>query len=77
MLEIENVLKLFKKEKILGPDGWTVDLFLYFLNIMGEYLLAMVEFSRTEGFVSGAVNSTFITLVPKCNKLDTSQISGI
>ena len=35
---------------------------------MGKELLDLVEFFRTEGFVSGALNSTFITLVPKCNK---------
>ena len=66
--EIEGAMKLFKKEKSIGHDGWTIDLFLHFFDIMGEDLLAMVEFSRTEGYVSGAINYTFITFVPECNK---------
>ena len=39
-----------------------------FIYLMGKYLLNMEEFSRIEGFVSDALNSTFITLVPKTNK---------
>ena len=34
--EVDEALKLFKKEKIPGPDGWTVDLFLHFFYIMGQ-----------------------------------------
>ena len=63
-----EALKQFKKEKSLGLNEWTVKLFLHFFDIMGQELLDLVEFSRTKGFVLGALNSTFITLVPKCNK---------
>ena len=68
MEEVKEYLKLFKKEKSYYPDGWIVDLFLHFFNIMGEELLGMVEFCRIQDYVLGAINSTFITLVPKCNK---------
>jgi len=27
------------KDKTLGPDGWTVDLFLYFFDIMGKDII--------------------------------------
>ena len=37
--EIEEALKLFKKEKSLGPDGWTLDLFIHLFDIMGNYIL--------------------------------------
>ena len=69
--EVKDALKLFKKEKSPCPNGWAVKLSLHFFYLMGEDLLTMVEFSRIEGFVSGAINSTFITLVPKCNQPET------
>ena len=42
--EIEDALKIFKKEKSSGLDGWIVDLFLHFFDIMEEDQLAIVEF---------------------------------
>ena len=30
MGELEGVLKWFKREKILGPDGWPIEFFIYF-----------------------------------------------
>ena len=32
--EVEAILKGFKKDKSLGPDGWTIELFLAFFDIM-------------------------------------------
>jgi hypothetical protein len=29
--EVKEVMFLFQKEKSLGPDGWTVELFIFFL----------------------------------------------
>jgi hypothetical protein len=68
LAELEAILKLFKKEKSPGPDGWTVELYLHFFEIMGEYLLALVEETRLSGHISGSINSTFIALIPKTNK---------
>ena len=34
--EIQDFLKQFKREKSVGPDGWTVELFLHFFDIMGK-----------------------------------------
>jgi len=42
MEEMKAVLFHFKKEKSLGPDGWTAEFFTYFFNLVGEDLLAMV-----------------------------------
>jgi len=33
----------FKKEKSPGPDGWTSEFFIFFFDLLGEDLLAMVE----------------------------------
>jgi hypothetical protein len=41
MEELRAILSLFKKDKILGPDGWTIKFFTFYL--VGEDLLEMVE----------------------------------
>jgi hypothetical protein len=66
--ELKKVLSNFKVDKSLGPDGWTMEFFKHFFDIVGEDLLEMIEESRTKGFIPGALNSTFITLIPKVNK---------
>jgi hypothetical protein len=50
--ELHQVLKGFKKEKSPGPDGWTVELYLHYFDLMGQDLLGAVEHSR----ISGSVN---------------------
>lgn len=68
MDEVEAALKSFTKEKSPGPDGWTVELFLHFFDFMGPEILKMVEYSCSEGYMSGGLNSTFLTLIPKTGK---------
>jgi hypothetical protein len=68
MEELKTVLSLFKKDKIPGHDGWTVEFFTYFFDLVGEDLLDMVEESRLRGSIAGSLNSTFLTLIPKANK---------
>jgi len=46
MEEIVEVLKGFAKDKSLGPDGWTVEFFLFFIDLVGADLLVMVEETR-------------------------------
>jgi hypothetical protein len=66
--ELKKVLTNFKVDKSLGPDGWTIEFFKHLFDIVGEDLLEMVEESRIKGFILGALNSTFITLIPKVKK---------
>jgi hypothetical protein len=66
--EIKEVLALFKKYKIPGPDGWTVEFFTHFFDLVGKYILEMIEESRQSGFIIGSLNSTFLALIPKENK---------
>jgi hypothetical protein len=68
MGELKEVLTLFKKDKSPGPDGWTVEFFLHFFDLVGEDLLDMVEESRSRGVIIGGLNSTFLALIPKVNK---------
>ena len=37
--EIENVIKLFSKDKSPGPNGWTIELFLRIFDIRETILL--------------------------------------
>jgi len=63
--EFLKVLKSFAREKFLRPDGWTVEFFLHFFDIMGQHILEIMEESRTSGRISRAINSTFLELIPK------------
>ena len=68
MDEVQDVIKGFKKDKSPGPDGWHVEFFLNFFELVGADLLGAVEQSRLGGKVSGALHATFITLIPKRDK---------
>lgn len=48
-----------------------MEFFCSFFYLVGEELLEVVEFSRIHDFMSGALNSTFITPVPKLDKLES------
>lgn len=41
--EITIVLKDFAKNKCLGLDEWTIEVFLHFIDIMGMYLVHLAE----------------------------------
>ena len=69
--EVEDVLKGFKKDKSPWIDGWPVDFCLHFFDLLGQDILNVIEHSRIEGRVIGALNATFITLIPKCDKPST------
>jgi hypothetical protein len=66
--ELKDVIFHCKKEKSPGPDGWTVEFFTFFFDLIGEDLLEMVEESRRLGKIVGGLNATFLTLIPKANK---------
>jgi hypothetical protein len=66
--EIERVIENMPKDKSLGLDGWTQELFHNFFDIMGTDLLNAIEESRLSGKVCGSLNSTFLNLIPKESK---------
>ena len=65
---MESIFKLCSKEKSPGPDGWPVEFYLGIWDLIGEELCQLVEETRCQGFISGAMNSTFIALIPKVTK---------
>ena len=44
--EVESTLKSFKKYKSPGPDGWPIEFYLAFFDILGPELVNVVETSR-------------------------------
>lgn len=65
MAELESTIKWFKKEKSSGPDGWTIEFYSAFFELLGGDILKVVEESRSSGSIYHAINSTFIALIPK------------
>jgi hypothetical protein len=63
--ELIYVLNSFKKDRSPGLDGWTVEFYIEFFDLLGEDLLRVVEEVRTFGRVHVSFNSTFISLIPK------------
>jgi len=66
-LELWEALNSFARDKSPGPDGWIVEFFLHFFELMGDDLLDLVEYSRLQGSVNKSLNATFLTLISKVN----------
>jgi hypothetical protein len=65
--ELLAIIKSFKREKSPGPDGWSVELFLFHFDLMFQDILDVIEDTRTRGTVSSSLNKTFLVLIPKSN----------
>ena len=63
--EVKTTLLSFQKDKILGPNGWTVEFFLAGYDSIGPDLVQLVEETRKNGVLHPPLNSTFLTLIPK------------
>ena len=63
--ELESALKSVARSKSPDPEGWSVEIFLYFVDIIGSDLLLLAEELRINFFIYAALNSTFITLIGK------------
>jgi hypothetical protein len=63
--ETKEVLSSFKKVKIHGNNGWSIEGYLGFYDLMIDGLQTMVEEFRNSRIVMGTINSTFIALIPK------------
>jgi hypothetical protein len=63
--ELQEVLSSFKKDKSLGPDGWSIEFFQSSSDILGRDLLRVVNEARLNGRILAPFNATFIALIPK------------
>jgi len=66
--ELKIIISSLKVDKSPGLDGWTVEFFKQFFDLVGDDLLDKVEESRILGLIPGALNSTFLTLIQKVKK---------
>jgi hypothetical protein len=71
LLEVMSTLKGFVVSKITGPDGWTIDFFLEFFDIMGQNILETVEESIIKEKIIGSLNATFVALITKIDKIES------
>eukprot|EP00253_Pinus_taeda_P005605 PITA_05605 len=69
--ELHGVLKAFSKDKCPGPDGWTIEFFLHFFDLIKQDLIRMIEDSRISGRIHPHTSSTLIALIPKKRDADT------
>ena len=63
--EVRGILSSFSVDKSPGPDGWTPEFFIHFIDDFIQDLTEMVEDVRVSGQIQGSINSTFIVLIPK------------
>jgi len=54
-----------QKGKVLGPDGFNVDFFKACWGIVKHDIIDVVEDSRKNKIVLKALNTSFISLIPK------------
>ena len=55
----------FKKSKSLGPNGWLIEFFVEFFELLGDDILKVILEIQTEGKMAGSMNATIIALIPK------------
>ena len=63
--ELLETIKSFKKDKWPRLDGWTIEFFIHFFDLIKQDLLRMVEGSRMLGDIHQITSSTHIALIPK------------
>lgn len=60
-----EVLKFFSKNKSLSLASWTIHFFVAFFEVIGPDLLDAVNKSHLKCKVVGALNLSFIAMIPK------------
>jgi hypothetical protein len=62
--ELKEVLHSFQKDKISGPDGWSMEFFVAIFELISLDLLKFIEESRVNGFMYPPLNAIVIDLIP-------------
>jgi hypothetical protein len=69
--EVDQAVQEMPNGKAPGPDGFTVDFFKSCWDVVKHDIYGIVEDSRHSASILKALNSTFITLIPKENEVRT------
>ena len=75
--EIRHTLHSFQKGKSLGPDGFIVEFYIGFYDLIKKDILEVVRESYELGKVLGIINSTFFSVIPKNKNLKLLMNSGL
>lgn len=67
--KIHSTFKSFPSNKSSGPDGFIVEFFKYAWPVIRETVIQAISDFFSKGKLLKAMNSTWITLVPKCPTL--------
>ena len=70
MEELEKTVFQMKKGKAPGPDGFPIEFFQEFWDIIKLDLLTVVQESQKNKKMLRALNSTFLALIPKGDGAD-------
>ena len=73
LVEVEEAVFQMIKGKSLGPNGFTVNLFHHFWALIKLEVWNIVEYSRVSTRILLAFNATFLTLIPKCQGVDSLE----
>ena len=71
--EVSEVLKEMQNGKALGPDGFNVDFFKACWSIVKVDIIRVVEDSRLNRTILRALNTSFISLIPKQDNAQTPE----
>jgi hypothetical protein len=63
--EVSSALSSMKSGKSPSPDGFTMEFFKFFFDLLKDDLLLMIKESQREGRIYGHLNSTFLCLILK------------
>ena len=66
--ELEATMKCFSKDKSRGPDGWPMEFYNFFFELIGQDLLLAIEECQLSCRMSEFFNSTFLALFFKVDK---------
>lgn len=65
--EMEAYLKFFKRDKILGLKGWTMEFYITFFELIGPSLLLVIEDCILSSRMYERLKLTFLALIPKAD----------
>ena len=63
--ECKKTLETFQNDKAPGEDGFTVEFYIYFFELLGNYLIASFNEAHEKGELSISQRRGIITLTPK------------
>lgn len=69
--ELLSTLHTFQRDKSPDPDGWPIEFYLGFYELIGADLLKVVEEYEIRAHIHPPINTTFLALIPKKDRPET------